>query len=146
MGSFDIDFTGEHSERDSSLAVGIIRLRDMEERFHAPIGFWTIEDYRRSWDVALRKVIDDAGISCLVTSMLDPATANFIQVWPLYRDGATVHVQNRLIFLAEEPSFDATAPWDCLGPRSTVNEDGDHISEWSVSTADVEHFLIQSDS
>jgi hypothetical protein len=51
-------------------------------------------------------------------------------------------VQNRLLFLDQLPhDFDPAAPWDSVGPRRTVTEDGDQISEWRVSLDDIREFL-----
>jgi len=74
--------------------------------------------------------------------MSDPKVTNFVRVWPLYRIGEVVYVQNRILFLDQiGDQFDPAAPWGGLGPRTTVNEDGDQISEWSIISADIEEFL-----
>jgi hypothetical protein len=40
--------------------------------------------------------------------------------------------------------FDPAAPWQCIRPRSVVDEDGDRISEWRVSIDDIGEFLGSS--
>lgn len=142
MTAFGIGFTGGAPDHDPAAAVGEIRLGDFAEVFHAPIGYWSERDYEASWVAGLHRVLADEGISCLVTAMTDPEVTNFVRVWPLYRVDRVVYVQNRILFLEELGGrFDPAAPWDSLDPRSTVSEDGDSISEWSITTADIEEFL-----
>ncbi len=140
--SFCIGFTGDFADYDSSVAVGKIRLGDYCEAFHAELGFWVIEDYEKSWETALNRLVDGTSTSCLVASLTDPQTSNFVVTWPLYRSGDEVYIQNRYLFLEQlEHDFDPAAPWESVSPRSVVNEDGDQISEWQVRVADVRAFL-----
>ncbi|WP_226963066.1 hypothetical protein [Streptomyces mimosae] len=115
--------------------MGVIRIGDFQEDFHASLSFWSADDYRRSWRSAFVALADDsAATSCLVTSITDPANSNFIFCWPLYRSGETVFVQNSLIFLEELTSpFDPAEPWHSVLPRETVSEEGRPISEWATT-------------
>ncbi|WP_254715005.1 hypothetical protein [Actinomadura sp. NAK00032] len=73
--------------------------------------------------------------------MTDPAVSNFISCWPMYRDGDAIYVQNSLIILGElnEP-FDPQEPWRYVEPHREVDEDGNRISEWVTSAAEVRQF------
>lgn len=142
MAGFGIDFIRPGLDRDSTVAAGLISLGEEVEYFDAPIGYWGADDYRASWSAGLRRIADGARISCLVVSMIDPETANFVEVWPLYRDGDVVHVQNQLIFLDQVGhDFDPSEPWNSVSPRAIADDEGEAISEWTVSVADVEEFL-----
>ncbi|MGW6534080.1 hypothetical protein [Streptomyces venezuelae] len=80
--------------------------------------------------------------SCLVTSITDPATADFVFCWPLYRRGTDVYVQNAVVFLGElADAFRPTEPWLSVEPRGTVDEDGNEISEWRTTIDEVRAFL-----
>jgi hypothetical protein len=47
-----------------------------------------------------------------------------------------------LIFLDELPAeFDPARPWLSVQPRSTVDEDGNRISEWHTDMAAIRAFL-----
>ncbi|GAB2559931.1 hypothetical protein [Nocardia heshunensis] len=142
MGSFSIVFSDPDSDREAAMAVGVIRLGEFAEYFRAPIGYWGLDEYRASWVAGLERTVDGESVSCLAVAMGDPKTTNFVEVWPLYRDGDVVHVQNRLIFLDQlDHDLDPARPWGSLGERATVGEDGTAISEWTVSMADIEGFL-----
>ncbi|MGW4352163.1 hypothetical protein ACWELJ_08720 [Nocardia sp. NPDC004582] len=146
MGTFGIEFTEGGSRRDLAMAAGLIRLGGDTDYFGSPIGYWDVDDYRASWVAALRRILDGEYVSCLVVSMPDPATANFVEVWALYRDGDVVHVQNQLIFLADlGHEFDPAEPWRSVVPRATVSEDGERISEWTVRITAIEEFLDSGD-
>jgi hypothetical protein len=122
---------------------GRITVGAFTEDFEASLTFWNPDDYRASWRSALSVLAAaETATSCLVSSITDPATSNFVFCWPLYRDGDDVYVQRSLIFLDELPGeFDPTRPWLFVQPRSTVDEDGNHISEWHTDMAAIRQFL-----
>lgn len=77
--------------------------------------------------------------------MYDPSFANFIVWWPMYRMAEQLVVQNQILFLDRLPGkFDENNPFQYVGPRQTVNQDGATISEWSVEFADVQEFCKRS--
>lgn len=141
MANFSIGFTG-FDDHDPLVAIGELRLGEVHEYFESVLGFWELDDYARSWMTGLRRILAGASISCLVTSVTDPSSANFVEVWPLYREETDVYVQNRFIFLDQlTREFDPKAPWESIGPRSIVNEDGQRISEWRVGLDDIRSFI-----
>ncbi|MFI1075414.1 hypothetical protein [Streptomyces puniciscabiei] len=124
-------------------AVGRIAAGDFGENFPMDLTYWGVERYQASWSRALKALerADDA-VSCLVSSITDPANSNFVSCWPLYRSGSVVHIQNSIIFLegiAED--FTPDEPWNFVEPRSTIDEDGNEISEWQTSMDEVREFL-----
>lgn len=141
MASFSIDFTG-FDEQDPTVAIGVIRLGEDHEHFESVLGFWGLDDYKAIWAAGLRRLVAGASRSCLATSVTDPSSANFVEVWPLYREESDVYVQNQLLFLDQLPrELDPTEPWESVDPRSVVDEDGQRISEWRVSIDDIDEFL-----
>lgn len=126
----------------SSEAVGRVKVGDFTEKFRMNLSFWAVDEYRRSWETALRELErSEKATSCLIASITDPAASNFISCWPMYRDGDVIHVQNSLIFLDElnEP-FDPQEPWRYVEPYCEVDEDGNRISEWVTSAFEVRQF------
>jgi len=141
LANFSISFTG-FDEDDPLVALGELQLGEVHEYFQSVLGFWGLDDYTQSWATGLRRILAGAPISCLATSVTDPSSANFVEVWPLYREGTDVYVQNRFLFLDQlTREFDPKAPWESMDPRSVVNEDGQAISEWKVSLTDIGEFL-----
>jgi len=139
--NFGIAFTG-FDEEDPLVVNGELKLGDDREYFQSILGFWGVDDYLQSWTEGLQRLLAGASISCLATSVIDPSNANFVEVWPLYREQSDVYVQNRLLFLDQlSHEFDPSEPWNSVDPRSVVNEDGQRISEWRVSLSDVREFL-----
>jgi hypothetical protein len=144
MAGFSIGFTG-FDERDPLVATGLIKLGEHHEYFESVLVFWGIDDYRAIWDAGLRRLLRGASTSCLATSVLEPSSANFVEVWPLYREESDVYVQNCFLFLDQlSHEFDPAAPWESVYPRSVVNEDGQRISEWRVSVDSIGEFLERS--
>jgi hypothetical protein len=140
--SFNITFTGDTAEDDDLVAVGEIVLGDDREYFHAPVHYWSARDYEENWRAALQRLVDGEEVSCLITSMFDAKYSNFITTWPLYRIGDQVYVQNHIVFRDElDQPYDETKPWLSVGPRETVDEDGNHLSEWIISLEGVRQFL-----
>jgi len=114
-------------------AIGEIRLNDFTERFEAPLGFWNVKDYERQWALGLRLVSEGSSKSCLITAMYDPAVANFIVWWPIYRERDHVVVQNQVLFMKRlKAKFDAEDPYRSIDDRVSVTEDGEPVSEWIV--------------
>jgi hypothetical protein len=145
MSNFNIEFTGDFLEDDPLVALGVIRIGSFRESFSSILGFWSLEDYRANWITATRRLLGVAEVSCLLTSVPNPAKANFFTVWPLYRSGDHVYVQNQLIFADDlNGDFDPDAPWQYVEPRTTIDEDGTRISEWQVSSVDIEEFVAEA--
>ena len=106
-------------------AFGRIMIGDFTETFVVPLGFWGEADYRASWRRAFEVLEGDpCAVSCLMASMTDPVTSNFLICWPMYREGEDVYVQNAIVLLDEiEGPFDPGAPWGSLGPRRGMDDD-----------------------
>ncbi|WP_435283654.1 hypothetical protein [Streptomyces koelreuteriae] len=124
-------------------AVGRITVRDFEESFPMDLTHWAVEDYQASWVRALRRLErGDGATSCLISSLTNPATSNFVFCWPLYRSADIIYVQSSIIFLEElDQAFVPDEPWRSVGPRATVDEDGNEISEWQTTADEVREFL-----
>jgi CdiI N-terminal domain len=144
VGNFSVAFTG-FDEEDPLVAIGELKLGEHSEYFESTLEFWGLEDYEGSWAAGLRRLIDGSSVSCLATSMIDPSIANFVEVWPLYRSGDDVYVQDQLIFMDQlSHEFDPAAPWESVKPRSVINENGQEIQEWRVSLEDVQEFYVRA--
>lgn len=145
---FAIDFAPDAADEmlfGEPARYGFIRLATFEERFVAPLVYWTVADYRRQWREGIRRCLDGQTRSCLITSMRDLAIANFIQWWPLYRVGDEVYVQNQLLFLESiHGAFQPGDPYAHVPERRTASEDGEAISEWHIGIADLQVFFDQT--
>ncbi|MGW3118505.1 hypothetical protein ACWDBW_15440 [Streptomyces sp. NPDC001107] len=107
------------------------------------LSYWSIGEYERSWRDSLHIIFDgEERDSCLISSITDPETSNFIFCWPLYRRRESVIIQNSIIFLDElERDFNPLEPWTSVRSRLTVDEDGNAISEWRTTVSAVREFL-----
>jgi hypothetical protein len=137
--SFEILLEKEPFEHFGTQALrGLIRLGEEEESFFAPISFWGRQEYLNSWYSSLCLGLERRQHSVLVTSMLDPESANFLMVWVMYFVGESVHIQNSVVFLDDVvPGFNVDDVNTYVGVREVVNEDGDRISEWVVPLSEV---------
>jgi hypothetical protein len=140
--AFSIDLLEEPVPEGESVRSGLITIGSYMECFVAPIGYWRVPQYRGHWEEAVTRIVEGSASSTLITSMYDPTLANFIYWWPMYRLDATVYFQNHIFFLNElETPFDPIDPFRFVPERTTINIDGEKISEWSVSITDLESFL-----
>ncbi|HET9789355.1 MAG TPA: hypothetical protein VFP47_19635 [Pyrinomonadaceae bacterium] len=140
--AFSIDLLDEAASGVEPGRLGLITIGSYVERFVAAIGYWDVTGYRRHWQEAITRIVQGAASSTLITSMYDPAVANFIYWWPMYRLGHTVQFQNHILFLnALDKPFDPNDPFRFVPERTIINSDGDQISEWSASIADLQRFL-----
>jgi hypothetical protein len=131
-------------ERQAPVGRGRITIGDFAEEFEMDLSFWAAEQYETSWRDAFLQLASATGaVSCLVTSMADPADANFVFCWPLYRDGDTVRVRNNVLFLDElDEPFDPERPWASVpADFEAADEDGNRISEWTTDMSQVYEFM-----
>ena len=123
--------------------LGAIKIGDFEERFVASLMYWQPEDYRHHWEEAITRIVEGADRSCLITSIVDPASSKFLFWWPMYRAEKTVLLQNQILFFDQLSSrFDPSNPFINVHERRTINVDGEPISEWSASIEEMSQFLL----
>lgn len=130
--SFSIGFIDEQSVEHR--LQGRITIGNFSEQFEASLSFWCRDDYIKQWKNGLVRLADGEYQSCLITSMYDPSTANFIIRWNLYRDKCAVHVQNSLLILDDiQGALNPSDPYSHIPERRLKNEYGQKISEWSTT-------------
>lgn len=132
-------------EHDSMEATGEIVLGEFRELFIASLSFWTKAEYETHWREALNRMIKNVSPSSLITTMYDPAVANFIFWWPMYRQGDEIVVHNQMLLLMEfEERLDPNNPYSFIPEYESVNEDGQKVSEWKISVEEISKFLEQT--
>lgn len=146
MMTFNIAFAEDIRDDDPLIVIGRIRLGEHQETFDAFVGYWPIERYRESWIAELRRLVGGADIACLLTSVWGGREeANFARAYSLYRFGDSVRVQEDLILFDQlDHDFNPDEPWKSISPYAEVDEDGDRISEWRITVADLEDFLTRA--
>lgn len=123
---------------------GQIKIGSFQERFIASLVYWDAAHYRCHWKQAVARIVHSSDISCLITSIVYPATAKYLFWWPMYRVRNTVYIQNQILFFDSLSSpLDEDNPFSFVTERRTVDEDGNAISEWSVSVDEMESFLLE---
>jgi hypothetical protein len=129
---------------DDMSLYGMIRIGSFQERFLASISYWTQADYEEHWKKALRRILDEADKSCLISSMHIPSKANYITWWPIYRLNGIVAFQNQLLFFDRLAGpFDVTNPYSHIPPRQVVNDEAYPISEWCIPIEHVKEYYAQ---
>ena len=121
---------------------GYIELAGDIEYFHAPVSFWTREQYIESWKRSFSEGYAGKKHSALIVSMRDPLQTNFLFLWVLYFEGVKVFVQNKILFLDEIGEvFEQEKVNDYIGERVKVNYEGVKISEWEIEHDEVFGFF-----
>lgn len=140
---FAIELIGNPQIECGELAArGRITLGEFSEEFVAPLVFWTEKDYRRQWHEAAARILNGCARSCFVAAMRESPLDGVIFLWPAYKDGEAVYIQNELL-LPElvRGSFDPLNPYAQVDERRTMTDEGEQISEWQVSVGDIARFL-----
>jgi hypothetical protein len=153
MHKFDIYLTDEivlHEDDQSAIETfpgvkdfhGRIQIGDYTETFMTCLVSWDRNLYRRHWILALRRLLEGGTKSALITSYVEPALADYLIWWPLYRAGTTVYVQNQMLFYNQllKP-FSSENPWESVPERRTLNDEGSRISEWTTDVSSVQECL-----
>jgi len=146
---FDIRTLDKEGKNGSSFCpsqIGQIRLRpSFIENFEMEMRFWNSEQYQKQWREAVTMLVKGSrDKTCLFTSIFNPEYSNFFNCWILYRFKENVLIHNNLLFLDQlEKPFDLQNPYDALPEYQRITEDGEAISEWSVTVKDLEAWLTR---
>ena len=139
---FDIAFTAAEPEPQDGDWFGLegrVVLGRHAESFLAPMWPWARADYERQWGDAAARLLAGVESSAFFTSA-------FRFWWAAWRvdDELVLHEEfltpECLAALGARPDL-RRAPYELLGPLETHTQDGERISEWRVSVADVAAFM-----
>jgi len=145
MSLFYLSITAEKHLESATTRFGTIQIGDFKENFEIDLSFWSLDQYVDHWKQSLARLIEGETKSCLLTSLSDPAEANFFYWWPMYREGNKIFVQNGVLFLDEaKDSFTPENPYQSIPERETISEDGELISEWEISVNTLRDYLLHS--
>ena len=146
--AFKICFTGEPDEYlgedpNTPYAIGRIVAGALDENFASTLYEWSKCNYEAQWLHSLERLIAGEQKVVLITSYVNPGESPNLVWWALYRGKADLmHVQNHLRFydqLGSQFSVDTASTF--LDERITLDEDGNRISEWNVSLAEIKLFV-----
>jgi hypothetical protein len=146
--AFSICFTGEPDEYlgddpNTPYAIGRIVAGELDENFASTLYDWKKCDYEAQWLHSLERLIAGEQKVALITSYVNPGDSSNLVWWALYRgQGDLVHVQNHLrLYDQLGDGFSVATASAFLDERITVDEDGNRISEWCVSLAEIKLFV-----
>lgn len=137
---FSIKFTDDSSASREKEIAGKIKIGGFSESFSSLLSYWNMQQYVAQWERSLQNIINASEKEALVTSMHDPETANYVNIWTMYREAECIYLQDHILFL-NEIEFDESRVADSVLPREKVDEDGNKISEWQTTVFAVEDFL-----
>ncbi|MAT14576.1 MAG: hypothetical protein CMJ46_04820 [Planctomyces sp.] len=141
---FDIQILNENNDRISlPNRTGRTVLGEFREEFEIVLCFWSQSDYELHWLETIKQVA--AGLltkAALITSLHDPANANFITWWPLYVFNDRVLFQNQLLFLDQlEKPFELSRPFESVSDYRRFDQDKKLLSEWVVPMRWLEDYV-----
>jgi len=131
-----------YGDSGNEFLEGKLEIGGFSEDFHASTSYWDSEKYLSQWKQGLEYICAGSDKSAVITTMYNPATANFIYWWVMYRVGRDIYMQNHVLLMEEldepfnENDFQVFVP-----DRQTVTEEGEVISEWKVCIDDVKQAL-----
>jgi hypothetical protein len=122
-------------------AYGELAIGNHREGFCASLYEWSRGDYESQWRHAIRSLLERKDRAALIVEYISPLASWKLEWWPMYAGGETVFLQNHLLFYEQlTRPFSMHDPYASLRDRQTIDEDGDHISEWFVSFSEIEAF------
>ena len=122
-------------------AMGLLTLGDAQESFEADLREWTTADYEAQWREGIARLASGTPSSALITSY--GGRGGITGMWPIWREGATAYLQERLIVPGETgPPFNPERPYEQVGVRRTASEDG-AISEWALPLGQLLAFVLE---
>jgi CdiI N-terminal domain len=147
---FSIGFTDEpleypYDDTRIPAAPGLLVLGKTMEGILANLSVWDKTAYEFHWRRELKSLFEGSTKVALIASFDDPKASHNMEIWPFYRDGDWIRIQNHLLFYDSlPPEFAVSDLNHFLKDRVVVNDDGNPLSEWSVSLRDIELFLHRS--
>ena len=97
-----------------------------------PLNYWSLEDYERQWAAGIKR-LRTKNRSCLVVSIYNPTTGNFIEWWALYKIKNKVYIRNQILVsdIYKKRIGNKTVTvnncYNFIAPRA-----GKKVSEWVV--------------
>jgi hypothetical protein len=128
------EITGQHGQLiDAHFVFG-----NRYEKCSLPLNYWRLCDYVSQWISTLSQVADSSVPGAMITSINDPSIAVNIVAWILYplSDGS-VKIQQHLLDPDRFVRNRKMVHHFKIRPREVVSEDGEAISEWTVSITDL---------
>ena len=136
---FSIDLLPEGERTSYGDRLGQIRVGQFSERIVvAALPGQDVSALPTEWRRNLRELLERVDAVALRTQPHE--------VWVLYRCDSAVFVQNQMLVPDWPGSLSVEGAVVSVPGRQTVTEDGDPISEWATSVADVRDFLDQFES
>jgi hypothetical protein len=130
---FTIRLLPGNKQKVDSNRIGEIRVGSFVERFAVYPFDGSVEEVAARWKGELRLLIDGASAVGL------PTASNMS--WVLYRVGNEVFVRQMLMLPGVGPKLVRGGRVVDIPERTTVNVDGDHVSEWATTIEAVSAFV-----
>lgn len=119
--------------------TGEIFINSFKETFEMPIEWWSLKDYQQQWHEGLRRIKNENN-SCLVTEVENLEESPRVSIWPLYKVGDIVFIQQHMLFgntfkkqLKDMP-FTPKTCYNFICKRERLSDDGiTPISEWKIN-------------
>jgi len=104
--------------------------------------YWSRKQYEQHWVSELDNLLGLRASGVLITWMIDPQQDGWITTWPMWREGETIFVQNRLLDVQLiEGEFSVADLPVYIGERRVDDEEGNKISTWVASCDAIAEFL-----
>lgn len=134
----------EGLESGDSAVYGNIAIGTFHEEFYVSTTYWSQSDYISQWIETLQEMVGPRENSkgALISDMYDPAYANFLRCWTLFREGKIIYIHEQIIFLGEIPEeFNIQHIDQYIGNRETETDNGEKTSEWITDAGSIKECL-----
>lgn len=143
----NVGFNIHFIKKSRYLGRGEIVINEFSERFESPLDFWTAADYERQWAQGVTRILQGELKSVLVTSMVQPESANYIMWWPMYRDGDLVIIHNHLLMMEQlNRPFAIEDLYSFVPDRSNSVDDEFEVSEWRLAMDKLKSYGLEDNS
>lgn len=113
-------------------AGGLLVAGDARLPFLVDLTYWRAVDYERQWRAGLRRIVEGAMSTALVTAYRGPRGDSHV-IWALWRDEAHVYGQKQAVLPGDLPTpFDPADPYAHVGSRTPSSAHGLPIPEWRM--------------
>jgi hypothetical protein len=118
-------------------AAALLQVGPHTIHFRLDLGYWSIADYERHWQRALRQIMYGPRATALLSAYRGPAGHAHV-LWALWQRDGYVHVQEQTLVVSElDEPFDPGTAHVHVGARVPASENALPIREWRIESTAV---------
>jgi|GEM_PF-1000415 len=127
---------------------GKIVIGDFSEHFYMSQSIWSIEDYKKQWDLAWKRLEIKNNSLFIVNFDATKINNAYIDIWCAYKRKNIIYIQNKGLSneffkkFAQKKDYTPETSFDYIPRRRIKSIEGFQVSEWQVKIIEEEFRIL----